>query len=41
MATSSILGNIKIENPESIKQYADAMDTPAKKFQLKGEQGQQ
>ena len=35
MATSSILENIKIDNPEFIKQYVDAMDTPAKEFRLK------
>ena len=35
MATSSILENIKIDNPEFIRQFVDAMDTPAKEFQLK------
>ena len=29
MATSSILENIKIDNPEFIKQFVEAMDTPA------------
>ena len=35
MATSSILENIKIDNPEFIKQFVEAMDTPAKEFQIK------
>ena len=35
MATSSILENIKIDNPKFIEQYVDAMDasTGASKFQ--------
>lgn len=35
MATSSILENIKIDNPKFIEQYVDAMDasTSASKFQ--------
>ena len=35
MATSSILENIRIDNPEFIKQYVDAMDTPANEYPLK------
>ena len=35
MATSSILENIRIDNPEFIRQFVDVMDTPAKEFQCK------
>lgn len=35
MATSSILDNIKIDNPEFIKRFVDAMDAPAGEFEIK------
>lgn len=34
MSASRILEYTKIDNPEFIKQYLVAMDTPAKEFQL-------
>ena len=35
MAISSILENIKIDNPEFIKRFVDAMDAPTDELQLK------
>ena len=35
MAISSILENIKIDNPEFIKRFVDTMDAPTDELQLK------